>query len=67
MLSEVFWVSFVGAVSALCVKLAAYCYKSKCRSIDFCGIHIERNVLAEADLDNLQAQRIQRTTSNVSL
>jgi hypothetical protein len=49
MLSEVFWVSFVATASAMVIKLASLCYKSKCKECSVCGgrIRIIRDIDAE--------------------
>jgi hypothetical protein len=48
-LSEVFYVCLVTTVSALILKLASLCFKSKCSSCEICGgrIKIIRNVDVE--------------------
>jgi hypothetical protein len=49
MLSEVFWVSFVATASAMVIKLASLCYKSKCKECSVCGgrIRVLRDIDAE--------------------
>jgi hypothetical protein len=49
MLSEVFWVAFVATASAMVIKLASLCHKSKCKECSVCGgrIKIIRDVEAE--------------------
>ena len=49
MLSEVFWVAFVATVSAMVIKLASLCFKSKCSECIICGgrIRVIRNIDAE--------------------
>jgi len=49
MLSEVFWVAFVATTSAMVIKLASLCFKSKCRECSVCGgrIKIVRDIDAE--------------------
>lgn len=48
-LSEVFWVAFVTTASAMVIKLASLCFKSKCSHCEICGgrIKIIRDVEAE--------------------
>ena len=43
------------------------CYKSKCTSIKFCGLEIERDVSGEEKLDENQNQNImnQETKDNI--
>lgn len=47
MLSEVFWIAFIGTVSGLVIKIASMTYKSKCSECDCLGFHIKRNVVLE--------------------
>lgn len=49
MLSEVFWVAFVATTSAMIIKLASLCFKSKCKECSICGgrIKIIRDIDAE--------------------
>ena len=47
MLSEVFWIAFIGTASGLCIKIASMTYKSKCHECNFCGISIKRDVVLE--------------------
>jgi len=47
MLSEVFWVAFVGTISGMIIKLASMAYKSKCKECSWCGIKIIRDVEIE--------------------
>jgi hypothetical protein len=49
MLSEVFWVAFVATTSAMVIKLASLCFKSKCKECSICGgrIKIIRDIDAE--------------------
>lgn len=48
-LSEVFYVCLVTTVSALILKLASLCFKSKCKECELCGgrIRIIRDTEAE--------------------
>lgn len=48
MLSEVFWVAFVGTISGMIIKLVSMAYKSKCKEVACCCIKIIRDVEAEA-------------------
>ena len=49
MLTETFWVAFVATTSAMVIKLASLCFKSKCKECSVCGgrIKIIRDVDAE--------------------
>ena len=47
MLSEVFWIAFIGTCSGLVIKIASMAYKSKCSECNCFGFHIKRNVELE--------------------
>ena len=49
MLSETFWVAFIATASAMIIKLASLCFKSKCKECQLCGgrIKIIRDIEAE--------------------
>lgn len=47
MLTEVFWVSFVSTVTGMIIALARICYKSKCRQVDICCVHVFRDTALE--------------------
>jgi hypothetical protein len=49
MLSETFWVAFIATASAMVIKLASLCFKSKCKECQICGgrIKIIRDIDAE--------------------
>ena len=51
MLSEVFWVAFVATTSAMIIKLASLCAKSKCSEVSCCGFRVVRDVDLEAELE----------------
>jgi len=46
-LSEIFWISFVGTASGLLIKLASMLFKSKCSECSFCGVYVKRDVVLE--------------------
>jgi len=50
MLSETFWVAFISTASAMIIKLASLCFKSKCKECIICGgrIKILRDTETEA-------------------
>ena len=47
MLSEVFWIAFIGTVSGMIIKLASMAYKSKCKEFDLCCLKVKRDVELE--------------------
>ena len=50
-LSECFYTFFTALIVGLVYKLVKMGYKSKCRSIKFCGIDIKRDTAVEQNLD----------------
>ena len=51
MLSETFWIAFVGTMTGFLLKLFSMCYKSKCKECNFCGLKILRDTEEETELD----------------
>lgn len=47
MLSEVFWIAFLGTASGLLIKLASMAFKSKCSEFNSCCFSIKRDVVLE--------------------
>jgi len=47
MLSEVFWVAFIGTTTGCLIKLCSMAYKSKCKEVSCCCIKIVRDIEAE--------------------
>ena len=58
MLSEVFWVAFISAVTGMTIKLASMAYRSKCKEATCCCVHIIRDIEAEEKEDG-EIRRIQ--------
>ena len=54
--SELFWNSVLVTSSALFLAVLAMLYKSKCKNIDCCGCHIERDVEAEEKYDEKEME-----------
>ncbi len=53
MLSETFWVAFISTASAMIIKLASLCFKSKCSECIICGgrIRVIRDIDVCLSLD----------------
>ena len=62
-LTEGFLIFLVTSVITCCLTTSRMLYKSKCRSVDCCGIKIVRDVVVEEHLD----QQVERTRSTGSL
>ena len=58
MLTETFWVAFIATASAMVIKLASLCFKSKCKECIICGgrIRIIRDIDAEVRESGLELQ-----------
>lgn len=37
MLSEIFWIAFIATASGMVIKLASFCFQSKCKECVMCG------------------------------
>ena len=48
---DTFFLTLAGILVSVCGLSIRFCYKSKCKSVDLCGIHIVRDVDAEVELD----------------
>lgn len=50
-LSEVFYTFLITSTIGLILAIGRLCYKSKCRSVSFCCLKIERDVEGEEKID----------------
>lgn len=64
MFSEVFWTFLISSVLGCFVGIARMLYKSKCKSVTCCGMHIDRDIEAEEKIDEMA---IRRTTTEEKL
>jgi len=53
-LTETFWVAFVATASAMIIKLASLCFKSKCRECVMCGGRIR--IIRDTEAEEKQAE-----------
>ena len=60
---DTFWLTLSGLLVGLCGLSIRFCYRSKCRSIDFCGVHIVRDVDVEGDIDLQMPQEVDEEKS----
>lgn len=67
MLSEIFFTFLVTSVIGCCLATTRMLYKSKCRSIDCCGVKIVRDVRVEEHLDENRGVRADMGASNESM
>jgi len=51
---DTFWLTLAGILVGLCGLSIRFCYRSKCRTIDFCGEHIERDIEMEEKIDEIE-------------
>jgi hypothetical protein len=64
-LTEAFYVFFVSSILA-CLGLGMRTlYKSKCVRFSCCGIMVERDVVGEERIDNIQLQRVNSQENNI--
>lgn len=69
MLSETFWVAFVATTSAMVLKLASLCFKSKCKECYLCGgrIRIIRDTESEERATEFELTHPQQSPSSKTL
>jgi hypothetical protein len=48
---DAFFLTLAGLLVGVCGLSIRFAYRSKCKKIDMCGIHIERDVDVEEELD----------------
>jgi hypothetical protein len=48
---DTFFLTLAGLLIGVCGLSIRFCYRSKCKKIDLCGIHIERDVDVEEVID----------------
>jgi hypothetical protein len=65
MLSEVFWIAFIGSLSGFLLKCASMAYKSKCSEVNFGCLRIIRNV--ETEQEEMEFQRLNPSPSTQNL
>lgn len=51
-LSESFYIFLTTTAAGLFLAILKSLYDSKCKQLDFCGVHIERDINAERDIEN---------------
>ena len=54
---DTFWLTLAGILVGLCGLSIRFCYRSKCKTIDFCGVHIERDIEMEEKIDEIEMAR----------
>lgn len=57
-LSESLSIVLITTISGIILKLLSLCYKSKCKSFHCWGIHIERDVLVEEEIDERELNKV---------
>ena len=65
MLTETFWVAFIATASAMIIKLASLCFKSKCKECVICGgrIRIIRDIDAEVKEGGIEMEEKKEETN----
>lgn len=51
MQTEIFWTFVITSGAGLIIAVARMFYKSKCKTINLCCLHVERDVVAETNTD----------------
>ena len=64
MMSEIFYTLVLTTSSGLFLALCRMLYKSKCKTIKFCGCEIDRDVAGEEKIDEIEANRSNRNNEN---
>ena len=60
-LSEVFWIAFIGTMTGFLLKLASMAYKSKCRECSLCGcIKVIRDVDLEEKENEFEITHVKK-------
>lgn len=54
--SELFWSNLCITSSTILLAIMALLYRSKCTHVRCCGIDIERNVVVEEELDEMEME-----------
>jgi uncharacterized membrane protein len=57
MLSEVFWSFFLTSIIGCIMGILRMIYKSKCKYCSICGIMIERDIVSEEKIDELELNK----------
>jgi hypothetical protein len=60
---DAFWLTLSGILVGVCGLSIRFCYRSKCKTIDCCGIHIERDIENEEKIDELSVQHHETKSS----
>lgn len=57
-LSESLSIVLITTTSGIILKLLSLCYKSKCKTFHCWGIHIERDVIVEEEIDERELNKV---------
>jgi hypothetical protein len=57
MFTEIFFTFLITSVIGCFIGITRMLYKSKCKSVDCCGLHIDRDVAGEEKLDEMTVMR----------
>jgi hypothetical protein len=63
-LSEVFYTILLSTTAGIILVCLKLCYKSKCKSIKFCGVMIDRDVKGE-EVNDLREIEITRPNNRI--
>jgi len=62
--TETFWLGVIGAVIGFLSLTLKMCLKSKCDTIELCGLKIHRNVEVEEKLDKMELNQQPQPVGN---
>ena len=65
MLSEVFWSFFLTSTIGCLLGIMKMLYKSKCKTVECCGMKVERDVEIEGKEDEIEMRN--RSKNNIDL
>lgn len=64
-LSDSFWIAIGTMVCAFMGLVTRYCYKSKCKEVSICCIHIKRDIEEEIVIDQTSTRKASLDISRI--
>jgi hypothetical protein len=62
-ISEPLFIILITSISGIIMKLISMFYKSKCKKVDCCCIHIERDIIIEEEYDEKELKEFNKNDS----
>jgi hypothetical protein len=66
-MTDALLIIMIGLLTTFFLALVKLCFQSKCESVEFCCIKVQRNVRAEIEMEEFQIQHpsnVNRSNSN---